>query len=311
MEAEELRTTDASISTMWALQNYPDLNDFISVAKKTGFQYIELNHQINSEMLSNVNFDHTQFSSVHEPCPADISTKELVERDWLISSHNEASRKKGVDAVKRSIRLAHEINAPVVVMHCGTVNPDMQLENKLRSLFRADNTRTEEYLVTKTQFAQLRSELAANRLQAVKMSLLELMDYADRYEIKLGLENRYHYMDIPSIDEMGELLALGDAAHLGFIYDVGHAQSLDRLGYYHHEDWLNRYSSRILGAHLHDVIGLTDHFAPGLGEIDFKLIAKYLPENSFRTFELLPGNTLAQIQDGLRHLVNAGCIHYI
>jgi sugar phosphate isomerase/epimerase len=118
-------------------------------------------------------------------------------------------------------------------------------------------------------------------------------------------------LDIPSIDEMGELLCLSDSNRIGFIYDVGHAQALDRLGFYPHEDWLKRYSSRMFGSHLHDVIGLTDHYAPGLGEINFMKIASYLPENSFRTFELLPGNTLAQISNGLTLLEEAGCIKYM
>jgi peptide subunit release factor RF-3 len=67
----------------------------------------------------------------------------------------------------------------------------------------------------------------------------------------------------------------------------------------------------MLGAHLHDVIGLSDHLAPGVGEIDFTKIAPYLPENSFRTLELQPGNSLAQIKNGITRLVEAGCIRYL
>jgi hypothetical protein len=48
-----------------------------------------------------------------------------------------------------------------------------------------------------------------------------------------------------------------------------------------------------------------------MGEIDFFRIASYLPENSFRTFELLPGNTIAQVMDGLKYLIEAGCIKYL
>src|SRR4030042_250970 len=97
-----------------------------------------------------------------------------------------------------------------------------------------------------------------------------LIKYALQFNVKLGFENRYHYMDIPIIDEMEELLCLADPGQLGFIYDVGHAQALDRLGFFPHSEWLTRYSARIFGTHLHDVIGVSDHFAPGLGEIDFK-----------------------------------------
>ncbi len=307
----ENRATNASLSTMWAINNYPDLNDFFATAQEMGFQKIELNHQINSSMLANVNLNHTQFSSIHEPCPADISMKDLVYRDWLISSPDESSRKQGVEAVGKSINLAHNLGAATVVIHCGNVSSNMELESKLRYLFEHGKEQSEEYNKTKIQFVQSRAERAGPRLQAVKKSLIDLLGVANRLNVKLGLENRYHFMDIPSIDELGELLSLGDPDQLGFIYDVGHAQALDRLGFYPHEEWLKRYSSRMFGTHLHDVIGVTDHCAPGLGEIDFKVVAKYLPEKSFRTIEVQPGNTREQVEKSLQILVEAGCIRYL
>ena len=303
--------TNASLSTMWALTNYTDLNIFFEVSKQLGFYKIELNHQVDSAMLSKVNFDHFQFSSIHEPCPADISMSELVNRDWLISSSDEESRRCGVEAVKKSIVLAHDLKAHTVIIHCGTIPNNSHYESILRKLFNKGQEKSEEYFGIKSQFTQLRSELVGPRLMAVKKSLTELLVYADQFNVRLGLENRYHFMDLPSIDEMEELLCLADSHRLGFIYDVGHAQALDRLGFYPHEDWLIRYASRMLGSHLHDVIGVTDHYAPGLGEIDFTKIASFLPENSFRTFELLPGNTLAQVKDSLKYLVEAGCIKYL
>ena len=307
----ENRPTNASLSTMWAFKNYPDLNDFFTVSTRLGFQKIELNHQINSAMLAQVKLDHYQLSSIHEPCPADITTKDLVDRDWLISSADEGFRKHGVNSVTKSIDLAHKLGAPIVVVHCGTVPSNINYENKLRTLFGAGNTGADEYLQIKSQLIDHRQKSIGPRLEAVKKSLHELLEHASRLKVRLGLENRYHYMDIPSIDEMEKLLCLADSSQLGFIYDVGHAQSLDRLGFYSHEDWLNRYSSRMLGTHLHDVIGVTDHYAPGLGEINFTRIAPYLPADAFRTFELLPGNTLAQVKEGLKLLAEAGCINYL
>jgi sugar phosphate isomerase/epimerase len=307
----ENQPNNASLSTMWAIKNYPDLNDFFSITKELGFQAIELNHQINSEMLSRVNLDRYRFSSIHEPCPSEIANKVLINRDWVISSTDEASRNEGVAAVKKSIVLAHELGAPIVVLHCGNVTIDMSYEFKLRQLFNSGKLLTDEYRYTQSQFIQMRCDLVGPRFQAVKKSLGELLEFADLFNVRLGLENRYHYTDIPIIDEMEELLSLGNSDKLGFIYDVGHAQALDRLGFFAHLDWLNRFAPRIFGSHLHDVIGLSDHYAPGLGEIDFYSIANYLPENSFRTFELQPGNTLAQIKRGINLLANAGCIKYL
>ena len=137
----ENQPTNASISTMWALKNYSNLNDFFEVSKQLGFQKIELNHQIDSAMLSSVNFNHYQFSSIHEPCPADTPTKELVDRDWLISSCDDNSRRCGVDAVKKSIDLAHKLGAPTVVIHCGTIPFNKNYEHRLRVLFNSGKSR--------------------------------------------------------------------------------------------------------------------------------------------------------------------------
>jgi sugar phosphate isomerase/epimerase len=307
----EIQLTNASLSTMWAANNFRTLDDFFRTYTQLGFQKIELNHQVSSVMLSQANLDHCQFSSVHEPCPADIPTKELVERDWLISALDEDKRALGVAAVKKSIDLAHQLSAPVVIIHCGNIPIDGNDEAKLRGMFKTVETQSAEYLNVKQRLEDRRKSLIGPRLQSTKLSLQELIEYAARVNIKLGLENRYHFMDIPSIDEMDELLALADPSKLGFVYDVGHAQALDRLGFYPHQEWLDQFSSRMIGCHLHDVIGLTDHYAPGQGEIDFRLIADYLPENAIRTFEVLPGNTLAQLRDGLQLLIRTGCIRII
>jgi|GEM_PF-5743404 len=101
---------------------------------------------------------------------------------------------------------------------------------------------------------------------------------------------------------------LAGPEQLGFVYDVGHAQALARLGFYPHEEWLQRYSARIIGAHLHDAIGITDHLAPGLGEVDFDMAAAYLPEEAFRTCEFKSTNTAGQVKAGLEFLVEHGCI---
>ncbi len=303
--------TNASLSTMWAISRYKDMNDFFATSRQMGFEKVELNHQVNSYMLSGVNLDHYRFSSVHEPCPADIPTKHLVERDWLISSIDEDKRILGVKEVRKSIGLARNLNASVVVIHCGSIPFTQNHEAKLRTLFKTGRVYSDEYQQVKDEFVHARQQLVETRLRAVVKSLEELINYASRLGVKLGLENRYHFMDIPSIDEMEKLLSLAGPDQLGFIYDVGHAQAMDRLGFYTHEEWLTRFSNRILGTHLHDVIGLTDHFAPGLGEMDFNMIAKYLPEGSFRTCELLPVNSHEQVENGLKVLAASGCVRYL
>ena len=298
----------ASLSTMWTKRNFPRLSDFFEGTRRLGFSEIELNHQIDSSMLDGIDLSQYQFSSVHEPCPSDVSTDELKKRDWLISSPNEDNRLRGVESIKRSIDLAHNVLASVIVVHCGMVSTDLTTEKELRKLFNEGKTGTDEYLGQKQNLIKQRAGLIGPCFEAVKKSLQELIDYAAPFRIRLGLENRYHYFDIPNPDEMGELLALTSPDQLGFIYDVGHAQALHRLGFYPHEEWLHRYASRIIEVHLHDVLGVNDHYAPGLGEVDFGMVASYLPDQAIRTFELQGTNSPDQVRAGLKYLVDIGCV---
>ena len=299
---------DASISSMWAIGNFARLEDFFKVSARLGFAKIEMNYQVNSSMLAGIELTNYQFSSLHDPCPAELSPEELKGRDWLTSAVNDDCRQEGVAVVKRSIDLAHELGAPVVVIHAGNIGVSSTLEKELQNLYEAGRTQSQEYVDIKDRLIELRVSRAEPRLAAVEKSLRELVDYASRYEICLGLENRYHYLDIPSLEEMGSLLRLADADQLGFVYDAGHAHTLDQLGFTPHKEWFTRYASRIVGTHLHDAIGIEDHAAPGLGEIDFGMVAANLPDGAFRTCELRRSNTIEQVKAGIQYLVDKGCV---
>lgn len=297
----------ASLSTMWARNKFPSLNDFFLAASRLGFQEIELNHQMNSELLSSVDLRKYKISSIHEPCPADVSVETLKQHDWMISSPDEDCRQQGMAAVKRSIELAGTLSVPVVVVHAGHVSLNLILEKKLRTLVENRMTGSDEYQEIKSLMVKKRHELIGPCFEAVEKSVKELLPYAIKQGVRLGLENRYHYFDIPTQDEMSHLLDLAEPEWLGFIYDIGHATALERLGFFSNEIWLKRFGSRIIGTHLHDVIGISDHKVPGLGDVDFKMVAGYIPKEAFRTMEVLSINTPEQVRNGLKKLVDTGC----
>jgi len=302
---------DVSLSTMWAKYNFPNFKDFFEAAAKLGFSKVELNHQVNSEMLSGVDLNKFVVSSVHEPCPADISVETLKRRDWLISSTDEDCRKHGVESIKRSLDLAEELSAHTIIIHAGHISPDLSLENKLRKLYESHQVNTPDYQDLMALMVDKRRDLITPCMDSVEKSLKELLKYAGNCGIRLGLENRYHYFDIPSQDEMAHLLDQAGPGQLGFIYDTGHSQTMENLGFYTQKAWLDRFSTRIIGSHLHDVLGVVDHHAPGLGEVDFKQLASYLPQDSYRTMEIHPRNTAEQIKNGLNFLADSGCIKYL
>ena len=293
---------------MWAVGRFPELADFFDAGRRLGFARFELNHAINSAMLEGLSLDGT-IASVHEPCPADLSMGMLRERNWLVSAPDEENRRQGVAAIRRSIDLAHKLGAKVVIVHPGRVDIDTGLESELMSLYRADQAGRPDYGQTKERLAAARAAQAETNMRSVRRSLVELAEYAAKEGVRVGLENRYHYHEIPLPDELEDLLSLDVGEVIGYWHDTGHAQTLESLGFGTHEEWLRRFGGpqgRIVGVHLHDVVGITDHQAAGKGQIDWDMVARYLPISALRTCEFLASNSPEEVAAGARLLAEKG-----
>jgi sugar phosphate isomerase/epimerase len=290
---------------MWAVGRFPDLSAFFEAGKELGFAHFELNHAVTSDMLDGLSL-RGNITSVHEPCPADISTAELRRRDWLVSALEEENRRQGVLAIRRSIDLAHELGARVVIVHLGQVDIDPDLESSLVALYRQGRFDQPKYAQVQERLVRARAAQAPANMRSVRRSILELAEYAALMGICLGLENRFHYREIPVPEELDELLGLDCGETIGYWHDCGHAQVLQHLGFDHHEDWLRRFAGRMVGVHLHDVVGLSDHMAAGLGQIDWAMVARYLPASALRTCEFQPSTSPQQVAAGLRWFCESG-----
>lgn len=299
---------DVALSTMWGIGRFPILAGFFEAGTDLGFDRFELNHAVDSRMLEGINLDGLGITSVHEPCPTDTSTSLLKKRNWLISAEDEELRRQGVAAVRRSINLAARLGAQVVIVHPGRVDGTEALDADVRHLYESGRAGQPDYSRAKEALIRARAARAPMNMRSVRRSVLELAEHASLLGIKLGLEVRYHYFEIPQPDELEELLTMGLGDTVGYWHDVGHAQTLETLGFATHEEWLRRFSSRIIGVHLHDIVGIQDHRAAGLGTMDWDLVARYLPASALRTCEFHPDNTPEQVRAGLRFLVDKGLV---
>jgi sugar phosphate isomerase/epimerase len=296
---------DIALSTMWAIGRFQNLADFFDAGKRLGFARFELNHAINSAMLKGLPLDG-MITGIHEPCPADLSYPLLKERNWLISAPGEENRQQAVAAVRRSIELAHQLGVQAVVVHPGRVDIDPALESTLVKLYREGKSDQPEYAQAKGRLVAARAAQVEVNMRSVRRSLMELAEAAAQRGVRLGVENRYHYHEIPLPDELDELLDLGCGEVVGYWHDVGHAQVLQHLGFATHEEWLRRFAGRMIGVHLHDVVGLKDHLAIGLGRLDWDMIGRYLPASTLRTCEFLPANSPEEVAAAQKWLVEKG-----
>jgi sugar phosphate isomerase/epimerase len=300
--------SDLALSTMWGIGQFPSLADFFTAAGALGFGRFELNHGVNSAMLHGLDLNSWRITSIHEPCPADISASALKAHNWLISAPDEDDRQRGVAATRRSIDLALELGAQVVIVHPGQVDIAPNLEKTVRDMYTQGRSGEPEYVQARDRLVAARALQAEVNMRSVRRSVMELAEYAARTGVRLGLENRYHYHEIPLPDELDELLNMGCGDTVGYWHDVGHAQALENLGFGSHEAWLQRFAPRMVGVHLHDIVALQDHLAAGLGHLDWELVARYLPKDALRTCEFQTSNSPQQVMAGVRLLVEKGCV---
>ena len=299
---------EAALSTMWGIDQPIPFNETFKEGLSSGFIRFELNHKVSPAHLDQFNRDRYYISTIHEPCPAEYSLDELKEKDWLISSPVEANRIKGLDAVKRSVDLAVRLGAKSVVVHPGSILCDRSRDKQLRKLYASGEFGSVAYNTLMQELIRHRDENKPAYLDSVRKSLVELVNASRGSGVSIALENRYRYYDLPLPDEMAEFLSLCEESWWGMQLDTGHVFALEKLGLVAPDEWLNRFAQRMIGVHLHDVIGLTDHQAPGKGEVDFRKLAAFLPDTALRTLEVGPQASLADLKAGLEYLADCGAV---
>jgi hypothetical protein len=82
---KDYRIPNAPLTTLRVFNNLPEI-EFFLVISEYRISKIERNHQIDPQILSREGVDQYQFNSVSGPCPAGVSTYNLVNCDRLIFS---------------------------------------------------------------------------------------------------------------------------------------------------------------------------------------------------------------------------------
>lgn len=280
----EVITSQLALSTAFLINSSRNINgeEIVKEGLELGFSALELNIEITQGMIEEIKREvvnkKIEIVSLHNFCPKlDFipAGRDLLSA-YQYSSTDPEERKKAIELTKRTIDYAVDLNAQAVVVHAGEVEIELN-EDKLFSQFvrgRIDRGYLEQ---VKKEREERKKVYLENSLKSIE----EIVNYAEKKKLrgnclKIGLENRFFAHEIPNFEEI-KLFLKNFADSLGYWHDTGHAEISVKLGLVgSHEDYLKEYSSRMVGIHLHDVVGFADHRAPGTGEIDFAFLAKYL-----------------------------------
>jgi sugar phosphate isomerase/epimerase len=297
-----------ALSTMWAKDRFHHMAEFVTRAKELGFTHIEANHWISAQMLGELIQTAMPISSIHSPCPDRLALRGTPASKLSLSSLDQSERAEAVGFARQTIDLASDVRAKAVVLHMGEVPLNPDLEQELRRLYTDGPVGTAEQTSIREELVCRRKSQSPPYLEAARKSLQELGSYARPRDIMLGIETRFHFHEIPIVDEASELLDAVPTGEAGYWHDVGHAEVQERLGLGLHAEWLSRLNGRMIGVHLHDVRGICDHHAPGKGDMNWEMISRSLPAGIVRVCEIGEWNDEAQIRGVVAFLQGAGIL---
>jgi sugar phosphate isomerase/epimerase len=309
---------------MWAMQPRfeRDLLAFMERAQELGYGAIEINHSMDAGQIGAIlGFGTLPVSGVHAPAPLERHATLGWNRELNIASTDPEEQRASVDAHLRSIDLAAEAGARHVVVHLGAVGKRaLPGERRLRSLYErrpagepADRNPADAALVAEWDRAvdetlRERAAQAAPFLAAAHRGLEALAERAQARGVVIGIESRLQYHEIPLPQECVDLLAPFPPEVAGYLHDVGHAEVLHRLGLVDRSTWFDLLGKRLVGLHLHDVRRLTDHRAPGKGDVDYAWLAERIAPTAARTFEIDEHESDDDVANGLEVLRTAGVV---
>jgi len=145
-----------------------------------------------------------------------------------------------------------------------------------------------------------RNQLISGHTNALLFSLDRLMSHAERQGVILGLENRFHYHELPTPDVFETLLTEFKGGPIGYWHDTGHAHTNELLGIIAPGTLLEAFGENLIGMHWHDARGLDDHLVPGQGEIDFNALKPYIQKDLPIVIELKPGTPHQEVNKSIQ-----------
>ncbi len=298
------------ISTVWKSGELKDGQELMECFAGLGFRDIELEYRISGDTFKQIKqflnkAKDIKIVSIHNFFPVpDIHATGGADV-FHFSSEDREERSLAVKYAVKTIQIASELGARAVVLHLGKVQMDT-VSNGLFSLYDAGKVGSDEHKMKLEEFRILRDRKKGKTLDMMLLSMDEIQKAAEKYGVDVGIENRYSFEECPNFDEMAVIFEKFGGGRIGYWHDVGHAKVQENLGIVGTKELLDAYGKLLVGVHLHDVNGYSDHHVPGIGEVDFDLLKKYLRKDTIKILEIHPRETEKDLMDGVDLLKNMG-----
>jgi sugar phosphate isomerase/epimerase len=294
-----------SFSTCWNSGRHTTGDAMLREIKtKLGFDLIELDHGVHRSLMPGIQkiFDAGEIvlSSLHNFCPLPADAAATSPDCYKFSAASAEERERAVTQVFQTIDLAAQLRAPFVVLHPGQVNMP-PITDRLIAMAKTGRYLSREYVRMKISAVQEREKIAPECLERVKNCLHRVIEYAGSKGVRLGIESRRAYEQIPTERELAKLLEEMNSPQLGYWHDFGHSQIKENLGFIDHAEWLRVIGRRAFGCHVQDCIWpAREGQIPFTGSVDFEKLVPLLPTNCLFVWKMNPNKTADAIRQSVQ-----------
>lgn len=292
------------VSTGFASEGCGSAERLMAAIEAVGAGAVELDYRLKADLLQNLipllKSANIPVTSIHNFCPVPpVPPKSAGGGDlFSLADPNPEIRREAIRWTTRTLQKAHELEAGVVVLHCGAVVFNHE-ETDLFNFFAQGQIRSEAACAfIDRKLAEL-DRVKPPFMDSLFFSLDRLIREAERYGVILGIENRYHYYELPGSEDFMTLFREFGGAPLGYWHDTGHAHVSEILSISTGQAMLQGLEEYLVGFHVHDASGLEDHLPPGEGDIDFQGIARWVKKDTRLVLELKPGTEIRSVAGGL------------
>src|SRR5437764_4165646 len=216
-----------AFSTSWNPGRHTDGAEMLREIKELGFNRVELGHGIRISLMPGIQkmFEagEVEFTSLHNFCPLPVEIMQASPDCYKISAAYSKERDRAIRQTFQTIDFAQRLGAPFVVLHCGEVemNP---ITDQLIALAKKGEMLSREFVRRKIKAVKKREEAAPWHLERVKDCLKRIVEYAAQKNIRLGIEGRRGYEEMPNERELPALLDELNSPQFGYWHDFGHIQ---------------------------------------------------------------------------------------
>ena len=212
---------------------------------------------------------------------------------------------RAMNSIRRHVRLAQGWGCNVVVVR-GSKIEDPKLREQAAELKASwDRDGLDEELAEElAAFVKVVQKSSQKQVEQFCRSLYTVSQESP--DTVFAVEPGRELDDLLGFESMGWVLDDLSSSGVKYWHDVGRIHMREKQGLPAQGAWLDSFGSRMAGIHLQDAADEEAEMPIGIGEVDFKLLAEYVPSEAERVLEISPRHGRAEILASVQFLVDHG-----